>query len=105
MSDHDYRSRLQSFSKILGIEDFLHEISSNVSYGIQKRAMLVRALIHDPEILVLDEPTGFMDAPSSRLTWDLLKKIKGEKSIIYVSNSLQKLNKLMIEYLFLKMVG
>ena len=38
--------------------------------------MLVRALIHDPEILVLDEPTGFMDAPSSRLTWDLLKKLR-----------------------------
>jgi len=88
VSDHDYHLRLQSFSKILGIEEFLRETSSNVSYGIQKRAMLVRALIHDPEILVLDEPTGFMDAPSSRLTWDLLKKIKGEKSIIYVSNSL-----------------
>ena len=50
--------------------------------------MLVRALMHDPEILILDEPTGFMDAPSVRLTWDLLKKIKGDKSIIYVSNAL-----------------
>ena len=84
----NYRNRLKLFSQTLAIEEFLHEISSNVSYGIQKRAMLVRALIHNPEILVLDEPTGFMDAPSSRLTWDLLKKIKGEKSIIYVSNSL-----------------
>ena len=62
--------------------------ASKVSYGIQKRAMLVRALMHDPEILILDEPTGFMDAPSVRLTWDLLKKIKGDKSIIYVSNAL-----------------
>ena len=75
----DYRNRLKSFTQTLAIEEFLYEISSNVSYGIQKRAMLVRALIHNPEILVLDEPTGFMDAPSSRLTWDLLKKIKGEK--------------------------
>ena len=43
--------------------------------------MLVRSLIHDPEILILDEPTGYMDAESIRLTWDLLKKIKGEKSL------------------------
>ena len=50
--------------------------------------MLLRALIHNPEILIIDEPTGFMDAPSVRLTWDLLKKLKGKKSIIYVSNSL-----------------
>tara|TARA_B100000073_G_C23309754_1_gene402183 strand:- start:50 stop:544 length:495 start_codon:yes stop_codon:yes gene_type:complete len=53
--------------------------------------MLVRSLIHDPEILILDEPTGYMDAESIRLTWDLLKKIKGEKSVIYVSNSLTEI--------------
>ena len=50
--------------------------------------MLVRSLIHNPKVLILDEPTGFMDAESIRLTWELLKNLKGEKSIIYVSNSL-----------------
>jgi ABC-type multidrug transport system ATPase subunit len=53
--------------------------------------MLIRALIHDPDILILDEPTGYMDAESIRLTWDLLKDLKGEKSIIYVSNSLNEI--------------
>ena len=55
-----------------------------------KKAMLVRSLIHDPD-LILDEPTGYMDAESIRLTWDLLKKIKGDKSVIYVSNSLNEI--------------
>ena len=90
VNSKDYNKRLKSFSNTLAIDEFLGQVSSTVSYGIQKRAMLVRALIHNPEILILDEPTGFMDAPSSRLTWDLLKKLKGEKSIIYVSNSLQE---------------
>ena len=53
--------------------------------------MLIRSLIHDPDILIIDEPTGYMDAESMRLTWDLLKKLKGEKSIIYVSNSLHEI--------------
>ena len=88
VSDLDYKNRIKIYSDNLGITSYMGEIASKVSYGIQKRAMLVRALIHNPEILVLDEPTGFMDAPSVRLTWDLLKKIKGEKSIIYVSNAL-----------------
>ena len=88
VSDLDYKNRIKIYSDNLGITSYMREIASQVSYGIQKRAMLVRALIHNPEILVLDEPTGFMDAPSVRLTWDLLKKIKGEKSIIYVSNAL-----------------
>ena len=88
VSNLDYKNRIKIYSDNLGITSYMGEIASQVSYGIQKRAMLVRALIHNPEILVLDEPTGFMDAPSVRLTWDLLKKIKGEKSIIYVSNAL-----------------
>jgi len=88
VSDLDYKNRIKIYSDNLGITSYMGDIASQVSYGIQKRAMLVRALIHNPEILVLDEPTGFMDAPSVRLTWDLLKKIKGEKSIIYVSNAL-----------------
>ena len=88
VGDINYKNRLQLFANKLAITEFMSEIASKVSYGIQKRAMLVRALMHDPEILILDEPTGFMDAPSVRLTWDLLKKIKGDKSIIYVSNAL-----------------
>ena len=75
-------------SDSLKIVPFLDELASKVSQGIQKKAMLVRSLIHDPKVLILDEPTGFMDAESIRLTWELLKDLKGEKSIIYVSNSL-----------------
>ena len=88
VNDVDYKYRLELYTNNLAITEFLGDLTSKVSYGIQKRAMLVRALMHNPEILILDEPTGFMDAPSVRLTWDLLKKIKGEKSIIYVSNAL-----------------
>tara|TARA_Y100000591_G_scaffold247846_1_gene218956 strand:+ start:529 stop:1455 length:927 start_codon:yes stop_codon:yes gene_type:complete len=90
VNDVDYKNRLELYSNKLAITEFMGDIASKTSYGIQKRAMLVRALMHNPEILILDEPTGFMDAPSVRLTWDLLKKIKGDKSIIYVSNALQE---------------
>ena len=88
VNDIDYNNRLELYTNKLAITEFMGDIASKVSYGIQKRAMLVRAMMHDPEILILDEPTGFMDAPSVRLTWDLLKMIKGNKSIIYVSNAL-----------------
>ena len=48
-------------------------------------------MIHNPDILIIDEPTGYMDAESIRLTWDLIKDLKGDKSIIYVSNSLNEI--------------
>ncbi len=83
--------RLKKYSSDLNMEPYLKEYALKVSGGIQKRAMLIRGLIHEPEILILDEPTGYMDAESIRLTWDLIKKIKGKKSIIYVSNSLREI--------------
>ena len=52
--------------------------------------MLLSALIHDPEILIMDDPTAFMDAESYRHTWDLLLRLRGQKTIVYVRQSLQE---------------
>ena len=86
-----FKKRLKKYSSALNLDPFLNEYAFRVSGGVQKKAMLVRGLIHDPDILVVDEPTGYMDAESIRLTWDLIKELKGEKSIIYVSNSLTEI--------------
>mgnify|MGYP001261720900 FL=1 len=86
-----FKERLNKYSSALNLNPFLNEYAFRVSGGVQKKAMLVRGLIHDPDILIIDEPTGYMDAESIRLTWDLIKELKGEKSIIYVSNSLTEI--------------
>ena len=91
ISEKKIKQRLNDYSTALNIKPYLNEFALKVSNGIQKKAMLIRGLIHDPGILILDEPTGYMDAESIRFTWDLLKKLKGEKSIIYVSNSLTEI--------------
>ena len=87
----DYEQRLKKYSEALNLNAYLNQFAYRVSGGIQKKAMLVRALIHNPDILILDEPTGYMDAESIRLTWDLIKELKGKKSIIYVSNSINEI--------------
>ena len=86
-----FKERLKKYSSALDLEPYLNEYTFRVSGGIQKKAMLLRGLIHDPDILVIDEPTGYMDAESIRQTWDLIKELKGQKSIIYVSNSLTEI--------------
>ena len=62
----------------------------DISPGIIRMGMIIRSLVHDPEIMILDDPTAFMDAESYRHTWDLLLRLKGEKTIVYVSQSLQE---------------
>ena len=84
-------ARIVHFAEALNLVPYLNEIAMNVSHGIQKKTMLVRELVHDPDVLIMDEPTGYMDAESIRLTWDLLKELKGNKTIIYVSNALAEI--------------
>ncbi|MFL3008503.1 MAG: ABC transporter ATP-binding protein [Candidatus Neomarinimicrobiota bacterium] len=85
------KKRIRKYSTLLGFNDQLSQIAFKVTGGIHKKTMLVRSLIHNPDILILDEPTGYMDAESIRLTWDLIKDLRGNKSIIYVSNSLTEI--------------
>ena len=80
--------RINRFANDLKISEILHTPAGIVSPGNRKKAMIVRELVHDPSILILDEPTAFMDAPSTRQTWDLLRGLAGEKTIIYVSQYL-----------------
>ena len=84
-------ARILRYAKSLNLTSYLKELAINVSHGTQKKTMLVRELVHDPDVLILDEPTGYMDAESIRATWDLLKEYKGNKTVIYVSNSITEI--------------
>jgi len=88
VSEQDVARRLDKYASALNMKPYLNQFAMRVSHGIQKKAMLIRELVHDPDVLVMDEPTGYMDAESIRLTWDLIKDIKGDKTVIYVSNAL-----------------
>ena len=81
-------SRIHEYGYALDMGDFMYSLAGNVPQGIQKKAMIIRALAHDPTIMIMDEPTAFMDAPSRRLTWDLIRNLKGSKTIVYSSQFL-----------------
>tara|TARA_Y100000590_G_scaffold118306_1_gene135364 strand:+ start:25787 stop:26713 length:927 start_codon:yes stop_codon:yes gene_type:complete len=83
-------TRMVQLARELHIIPYLKRMTGELSPGIVKKGMLLRALIHDPEILIMDDPTAFMDAESYRHTWDLLLRLRGQKTIVYVSQSLQE---------------
>ena len=83
-------TRMVQLARELNINPYLNSMVQNISPGIIKKGMILRALIHDPDILIMDEPTAFMDAESYRHTWDLLLRLKGKKTILYVSQSLKE---------------
>ncbi|HIH2762664.1 MAG TPA: ABC transporter ATP-binding protein [Candidatus Azoamicus sp. MARI] len=75
--------------------NFKFSISMNLSGGLKRRLMLIRSLIHKPEILILDEPTAGVDIISRRLIWDYLKEINfNGTTIILTSHYLEEIEKL-----------
>jgi drug efflux transport system ATP-binding protein len=69
------------------LEPFKDRPAGKLSGGMKQKLALSCALIHNPEILVLDEPTTGVDAVSRKEFWDLLKKLKTNGMTILVSTS------------------
>jgi ABC-type multidrug transport system ATPase subunit len=67
------------------IEPFKNRLAKNLSGGMKQKLALSCALIHDPDLLVLDEPTTGVDAVSRVEFWEMLKRLKDKNITIVVS--------------------
>ena len=75
----------------MGLTDDAKRKTSKYSGGMKRRLSLALALIHDPEIAFLDEPTVGMDPQSRRAVWDLIKELKNHgKTIILTTHYMEE---------------
>ncbi len=83
--------RSEVLLKLLGLEDKMHTPSGQLSGGMKRRLMIARALVHDPKVLVLDEPTAGVDISLRRSMWDfMLKKNEEGLTIILTTHYLEE---------------
>ncbi len=73
-----YRERLKLLIESLGLSDRLHHLPSELSGGQQQRVALARALIHYPQLLFADEPTGNLDRESADQVLELMLALRAE---------------------------
>ena len=67
--------RAERYLKQLGLWDKRHEQSRDLSGGMKRRLMIARALVHEPRLLILDEPTAGVDIEIRHTMWQFLKEI------------------------------
>ena len=67
--------RAEKYLTKLGLWDKRHERSRNLSGGMKRRLMIARALVHEPRMLILDEPTAGVDVELRRSMWSFLTEI------------------------------
>lgn len=76
-----FEKRLQELVEILDFEDFLNRPVGKLSGGQRRRIDIARALLHRPEILILDEPTTGLDPKTRLLIWDVIEKLRVSEGI------------------------
>ena len=87
--------RIEQLISALGLGDYADRKSGTYSGGIRKRLDLAAGLLHQPEVLVLDEPTVGLDIESRRLLWDFLRQLKAAgTSILITSHYLEEVDAL-----------
>jgi ABC-2 type transport system ATP-binding protein len=83
-------AKAEHLLKLLQLDSWRHTPISAYSKGMRQRVLLAAALLHDPELLIFDEPLSGLDVVSARLLKDLLEILADQgKAIIYISHVLE----------------
>lgn len=69
------RERAQKYLKLLQLWDKRHQRARSLSGGMKRRLMIARAMMHEPKMLILDEPTAGVDIEIRRSTWEFLSNL------------------------------
>jgi ABC-2 type transport system ATP-binding protein len=88
ISSDQIREKIREMVVVCGLEGEKHKKISELSKGYRQRVGLAQALIHDPEVLILDEPTTGLDPNQIVEIRELIKKIGREKTVILSSHIL-----------------
>jgi ABC-2 type transport system ATP-binding protein len=79
------QQRAERYLRQLDLWGKRHDISRSLSGGMKRRLMIARALVHEPRLLILDEPTAGVDIEIRRSMWRFLRQINGEGTTIILT--------------------
>lgn len=95
MSPSNYFKRRNELYILLDMNDFAHRRIGNLSSGMKQKVSIARTIIHDPDVVVFDEPTTGLDVLSSRAIVELILRCRDEgKTVIFSSHRMAEVENL-----------
>ncbi len=84
-TDDQRKENIKCFLEMLGLWEKRNSLAGTLSKGMKQKLAIARALIHEPEILFMDEPTANLDPESAKTVRDFILELKKEKRTIFLN--------------------
>ncbi|HDL60547.1 MAG TPA: ATP-binding cassette domain-containing protein, partial [candidate division WOR-3 bacterium] len=84
------KRRVDELVESLGMQEFAHTRIEKLSTGMKQKVKVARTIIHDPPILILDEPTQGLDVPSSQIVEKFIKEERDKGKAIILSTHIME---------------
>lgn len=95
LSKHETKVRIDELAKMFGMRDYLNRKVGGFSKGMRQKVAIARTILHDPEIILFDEPTTGLDITASNVFRQLVHQLKSEgKTIIFSSHIMEEVSML-----------
>ena len=92
LKNQEKSRRLEELAEVVQLKDVWRQPIETLSKGFKRRVGLAQAILHDPEVLILDEPTDGLDPNQKREVRSLVKQMSEEKAIIISTHILEEVD-------------
>ena len=89
-----YKGRIDELLELMGLSGRQKDFPDTFSGGMQRRLVIARALVHQPRVLFLDEPTTGLDPQSRRAVWEYIRSLAGKMTIFLTTHYLEEAEQL-----------
>jgi len=89
-SKEEHKEKIGRLTRLLGLESVAGKKAGKLSGGWKRRLSIAMALISEPEILFLDEPTLGLDVMARSDLWDIIRSLKGKVTIILTTHYMEE---------------
>lgn len=95
MDDDEAEKSIRNLSSALEMDDFIDRRVGKFSRGMKQKVAIARSIVHNPKVVLFDEPTTGLDVSASKMVHDFILNCKKEKrAIIFSSHTMQEVEKL-----------
>ncbi len=88
LTSEEAEARILGLAERFNLMEVLHELPRGLPYGMRRKIQLVRTLLTQPKILLLDEPTRSQDRQTGLAIWDYLREHKANLTIVLITSSM-----------------